>query len=91
MKHYKIVKKTFVTIDEYGNVEEKSTYIPYMKVMWWWEHITLPSMYSSGFVTSSDAGFKSLEKCEEFVYIYHKYHNKIGTFTIETVKKIDLE
>lgn len=26
MKHYKIVKKTFVTIDEYGNVKEKSTY-----------------------------------------------------------------
>ena len=69
MKHYKIIKKTFVTIDEYGNVDEKSTYIPYMKVMWWWEHITLP----------------------EFVHIYHKYHNKIGKFTIETIKKIDLE
>ena len=91
MKHYKIVKKTFVTIDEYGNVDEKSTYIPYMKVMWWWEHITLPEMYSSGFVTSSDTGFRSLEKCEEFVHIYHKYHNKIGKFTIETIKKIDLE
>ncbi len=48
-------------------------------------------MYNTGFVHSSDTGFNSIEKCEEFILKYHKYHNKIGKYTVETVKKIDLE
>ena len=91
MKHYKIIKKTFVSIDTYGNVEEKSTYLPYIKKFWWWVRLNATEMYNTGFIRSSDTGFHSLENCEEFILKYHKYHNKIGKYTVETVKKIDLE
>lgn len=91
MKHYKIVKKTFVSIDKHGSVEENSTFIPYVKVMWWWVHLNTNAMYSCGYISTSDTGFSSLENCEEFILKYHKYYNKIGKYTIETIKKIDLE
>ena len=49
-------------------------------------------MFSDGSTSiGSDVAFKHLENCENFIHAYHKYYDKMNTYTIETVKKIDLE
>jgi hypothetical protein len=90
MKHYKIIKKTFVSLNEHG-VSENSTYIPYQKIGLFWFKLNTCEMYSCGFVHTNDTGFKNLEECEDFIKTYHKYHDKVGKYTVETIKTIDLK
>ena len=90
MKHYKIVKKTFYGLNREG-LTESSYFIPFKKVGFWWERIKDYHMYSCGFISDSDIGFDSLERAEDFIKRYHKYRNKVGTYSLEVVEKIDLE
>lgn len=90
MKHYKIVKKTFYGLNKEG-LTESSYFIPFIKVGFWWERIKQYHMYSCGYVSDSDVGFSSLERAEDFIKKYHKYHNKVGKYSLEVVEKLDLE
>ena len=90
MKHYKIVKKTFYGLNREG-LTESSYFIPFKKVGIFWERIKEYHMYSCGFISDSDIGFNSLERAEDFIKRYHEYRNKVGTYSLEVVAKIDLE
>lgn len=94
MEHYKIVKKTFVGINEYGNITEKSRYKAYHKVLGlFWERMCTRFMLLDGSTTFSadTVGFDNEETAEKFIRTYHENRFKIGKYTIETVKNIDLE
>ena len=93
MKHYKIIKKTFYSLEKDGELHSESLYKPYIKCWFGWKQLSNQTMFSDGSTSTfgSDVAFKHLENCEKFIHAYHKYYNKINTYTIETVKKIDLE
>lgn len=93
MKHYKIVKKTFYGIDRYGELTEKSKFKCYQKIGWIWNIMNAYSMSNSGstYITGDEVAFDTIEEAENFIKGYHKCHNKINKYIIETVKKIDLE
>lgn len=93
MKHYKIVKKTFYSLNKNGELEEKSVYRPYIKHwLFGWVQLSNKMMFDDGSTSiDSEVAFDYIENCEKFIHAYHKYHDKMNTYTIETVKKIDLE
>lgn len=94
MEHYKIVKKTFAGINEYGNLTEKSRYKAYHKVFGlFWERMYGYSMCNDGCTRfcADTIGFDNEETAEKFIRTYHENKFKIGKYTIETVKNIDLE
>jgi hypothetical protein len=94
MEHYKIVKKTFVGINDHGDLTERSKYKVYHKVLGlFWERMCTHYMFSDGSTTLSadPVGFDNEETAEKFIRTYHENRFKIGTYTIETVKNIDLE
>jgi hypothetical protein len=92
MKHYKIVKKTFYSLGKDSELHSESVYKPYIKWWFWWIQLSKKVMFDDGSTSiGSEVAFKNYENCEKFIYAYHKYYNKMNTYTIETVKKIDLE
>lgn len=93
MKHYKIVKKTFYSLEKNSELKEDSVYRPYIKHwLFGWIQLTNKTMLSDGSISiGSEVAFKHLENCEKFIHAYHKYYNKMNTYTIETVEKLNLE
>lgn len=92
MKHYKIVKKTFYSLEKDGELHEESVYKPYIKRWFWWFQLSNQTMFNDGSTSmNSDVAFKHLENCEKFIHAYHKYYNKMNTYTVETVLKLNLE
>jgi len=92
MEHYKIIKKTFYGIDEHG-IKEQSVYKAYHKWFIFWLRLKTVEMYHDGstLLNTNNASFKNIESAENFIKIYHEHRYKIGNYTIETVKKIDLK
>jgi len=93
MKHYKIVKKTFYSLEKDGTLHTDSVYRPYIKHwLFGWIQLSHKLMFNDG-STSMDheVAFNNIENCEKFIHAYHKYYDKMNTYTIETVKRIDLE
>ena len=93
MKHYKIVKKTFYGINHHAELTEKSKFKCYQKIGWFWFRMNAYSMSPSGstFSCEDEVAFDTIEQAERFIRMYHLASNKIGKYTIETIKKIDLE
>jgi len=92
MKHYKIVKKTFYSLEKDGELHSESVYKPYIKRWYGWAQLSNQTMFNDGRVSiGSDVAFKNYENCEKFIHAYHKYYDKMNTYTIENVKRIDLE
>lgn len=94
MKHYKIVKKTFYGISQYGDINEQVKFRPYVKVLGlFWEQLQTYRIFNDGstMCSGSSVAFDSLEAAEKFVHQYHKVHDKVGSYTIETVSRIDLD
>lgn len=94
MEHYKIVKKTYTGIDNHANITEKSKYKVYHKVFGFlWERLTAFSMHMDGctMFSADSVAFDTEEDAEKFIRVFHENRFKINEYTIETVKKLDLE
>lgn len=94
MKHYKITKKTYYGIDDNGDLTEQVKFKPYKRVLWFfWSQLKTAAMYcdASSFVRSIHVAYNNIEEAESFIHKYHKIRDKVDSYTIETVEKINLK
>lgn len=94
MKHYKITKKTFYGINNNGDLTAQVKFKPYKRVLWFfWSQLKTAEMYydASKFVRSINVAYKSIEEAENFIHKYHEIRDKVNSYTIETVVKINLK
>ena len=94
MTHYKIVKKTYYGIDKTGEISEESKFRPYKRYLWlFWTQLQTYSIFSDGSTVcaGSNIAFDILEDAEIFIHKYHANKHKVGTYTLETIEKINLK
>ena len=76
MTHYKIVKKTYYGINQYGEILEDSLYKPYIRIWPFWIQLSTKKMYSDGSnPLGSEVAFKNIDAAEQFIQKYHEYKN----------------